>query len=346
MKLYHFTLTFVIIALVIIIVLDIKTDDFKAVIKNKEQIDRNLDAAIDDGAARLVQVDDNNNILINKDAAIESFYISLNSSFHILEDQDAIQKLNLYIPVVIVTMEDGYYIFYSDTYKKSDGSTCLSKRWSEKFPYFYEDEDFIYGFTLGDTVKLYDKNAVLDAEGDQTVYVIDYHDLRTMDEYAAFRTHSPDSILLSEESFTKVKKSVMLDCIESSMAYYASHHNRIASQYGITYNFSLSDIRENEWDESLKTNSMFVVFQGYPYGDETGETYNRVASAAAKINKKEVYYIEQVGWYLVYHRSTCPKLKKEEKILYSEEPFYNVEECVRVGAYAAPCCNKEGAYGG
>jgi hypothetical protein len=340
MKLYHFILVFVLIAISLIIILDIKTNDLNTVINNKKQIEKNLDTAIDDGVSKLVQVDTNNNIIVNKDAAIESFFMSLDSTFGILEDLENREKLNLYIPVVTVTMEDGYYIFYSDEYKEADGNTYVSKRWSEKFHYVYEDNDFIYGFTLGDVVTLYDKNKLLDITGEQSVFQLDYHDLKVNDEYASFRIARPDSILLSDEAFVSIRKATLINCMEKSMAYYTSRHNHIAEQEGITYNFSLPAIREEEWEPYLDTNSMFVVFQGYPYGDKTGETYNRVASAGAKVSKRSVYYLEQKGWYLLYHVSKCPELQKEG-IIFGEEPYYKVETCVATGAYACPVCIKD-----
>jgi hypothetical protein len=339
MKLYHFIILFAIIALAITFVLDIQTADLKAVVNNKEHIDQCLDTAIDDGATSLIQVDNNNNLNINKYAALDSFFVSLYSSFDIISDKDEIQKMDLYIPVVTVTMNDGYYIYYSDTYKSADGKAHLIKKWSEKFPYYYEDSDFIYGFTLEDKVNLYDKNKILDSTGGQTVYKLDFHDLQTKEEYADFRSKRPGSILLSNEAFNSIKKDTFITCIENTMAYYTSRHNSIASQYGITYDFSLPAVGKDEWDYNMQSNSMFVVFQGYPYGDETGETYNRIASAAAKITKNDVYYLEQVGWYLIYHKSTCPKLK-ESGIISSEEPYYSVEACAIAGAYACPYCSK------
>lgn len=343
MKLYHFVLVFVVIAISVLVITDIQTNDLKAVLHNKEQYDRNLDTAIDDAATVLVQVDMNNKLMVNKDAAMESFLYSLYSSYGVLSDPEAREKLNLYIPVALVTMEDGYYIFYSDTYTSGDGYTYVAKRWSEKFPYYYEDSDFIYGFTLGDIVTLYDKNGLLDSSGNQSVFQLDYHELITKDAYKSFRSKRPNSFLLSEESFEEVRKGRLIALLEEGMAYYTSQHNRIARQYGITYNFSLPAVKEAQWEGYLDDISIFVVFQGYPYGDQVGETYNRFASAGAKISKNRVYYLEQKGWYLLYHKSTCLHLN-EDGILFQDTPYYDIETCVKEGAYACPDCIDNGAY--
>jgi hypothetical protein len=342
MRLYHFVLVFVIIAVSIIVFLDIKKNELNTVIDNREQIERNLDTAIDDAATKLVEVDVNNNLVINKEAAINSFFISLDSTFGILSDKESQEKLNLYVPVLIVTIEDGFYVFYSDEYRGADGSTYIAKRWSEKFPYYYEDEDFIYGFRFDDVVNIFDKNNLLGG-GLQAVYTIDYHDFQTKDAFSSFRASRPNSIILNDESYELVRKGAIMKCLEDTMSYYTSRHNLIAGQYGITYNFSLPAANEEEWAPYLDRVSLYVVFQGYPYGNELGETYNRVASAGAKISKHDVFYIEQKGWYLVYHNSGCSELLKEGLII-QDEPYYEAIECIKQGCYACPVCIENGVY--
>lgn len=339
MKLYHYVIIFVIIAMTIIVTIDVKTNNLKAVIENIDQIDNNLDTAIDDGVTKLAEVDNNNNIKINKETAINSFFLSLYATFGVISDKDSQTKFNQYIPVVTITMEDGFYILYSDEYKDSDGYTYITKRWSEKIPYFYEDNDFIYGFTLGDVVTLYDKKNLLSDETSQNIYKCDYHEIQTKDEFVAFRLKRPDSILLNDELFHEVRKSTIIQCIEENMAYYTSRHNRIAKQFGITYNFSLPVIKDEEWAPFLDEVSMYVVFQGYPYGKQLGETYNRIASAGVKVSKKQAYYLEQKGWYLVYHRESCPELKGGGT-LFLDEPLYDIQSCCKKGAYACPICNQ------
>lgn len=342
MKLYHLTLLFVIIFIGSIVITDIKTNQLKAVLENRKQIDRKLDVAIDDGVTSLAQVDGNNNIRISKDAAVKSFFLSLYSAFGILSDKEMQDKLNQYIPCVAVTMEDGFYVFYSNEFTANDGYTYIAKNWSEKFPYSYEDDDFIYCFTLDDVIRLYDKKGILEGTG-ETVYQMDYRDIQTKERYAGFRTARPESVLLSEEAFELVRKSTIISCIENTLAHYTSHHNKIAAQYGITYNFSLPMIREDEWAPYLDDISMFVVFQGYPYGNGTDEFYNRFVSAGAKMTKKKMYYLEQKNWYLIYHKETCTELNKEG-IIFRDTPYYKVEDCAAKGAYACPICNQTGVF--
>lgn len=322
---------------------DVTTNNLKAIIDNRDQIDHNLDTALDDGVTKLAEVDDNNNIIINKDAVVNSFFMSLYSTFAVISDKENQEKLNLYVPVITVMQEDGYYIFYSDEFKGSDGCSYVANRWSEKFPFYYEDSDFIYRFTLGDVIHIYDKNNLLSGGSDIVSYSMDYHDFQTDSAFAAFRTARPSSFLLNDELYNLIRKGTIMNCLENSMAYYTSRHNRIASLNGITYNFSLPSVNEEEWEAYLNDIGMFVVFQGYPFGNGIGETYNKVAAAGAKVTKNEVYYIEQKGWYFIYHRSSCSGLLKSGIIL-RDEPFYDPQECVKLGSYQCPVCFQNGIY--
>lgn len=337
-KLYHFTISFVLIAITYIIISDIRTNNLNAVVNNKKEIDRYIDTAIDDAAIRLIEVGENNQIRINKEKAVDSFMASLYSSFNILSNRDKQNELSLYIPVIIVTVEDGYYIYYYDEYKDHDEYSHAIARWSEKLPYHYEDENFTYGFTLGDNISILDKNGLLDGSGKQKVYEMNYNDIK--EKYSDFNA-TPDHFLLNSEKFNTVRKTIITELIESSMAYYTSHHNMIAANYGITYNFSLPSIRNNKWMPYLDDWGIFILFQGYPYGNEVGEVYNRFASAAAKISKDKLYYIEEVDWYLIYHKGNCNEVN-EISILYRTDPYLTVRECVSEGAYACPECNTRG----
>ena len=338
MRIHNYVIIFVIIAICTFIVIDIKSNNMEPVINNKAQIERNVITAIDDGVGSLVQTDENNKLAIKKDAAVNSFFASLYSSFGVIDDKNSIIKLNQYVPVITITMEDGYYIFYSEEYRASDGYMNVSKRWTEKLPYFYEDENFIYSFTLGEVVTLLDKTNCLGGGLNQCVYSMDFHDVQKKIEYVTYRNNYPGSILLDDEKFNLARKGAIIKSIETTMAYYSSHHNRIAQRYGITYNFSLPVMREDEWAPYLDDVSMYVVFQGYPYGDNVGEVYNRIASSSAKISKNRLYYLEQIGWYYIYHRYNCPELERGGNILF-DEPLYDIESCAMRGAYACQQCN-------
>lgn len=319
---------------------DVKTNNYLAAAKEKENINQSFTQAVNNATKNLVEVDGVDNLTVNRKRAVNDFFMSLYANLDITNNPDKQDLIKRYVPVIAVTYEDGYYLYYSDEYKRSDNYTYISKRWSEKIPYYYEDEDFIYGFTLTDQLTIYDKNGLLDITGEQKVFTLNYHELSTADDYSYFRSQRPESFLLNDESYYLIRKGCITNNIEKSMTYYCNKHNQIAQQFGITYNFAMPVIDNSEWSRSIDNPSIIVVFQGYPYGNEVGDTYNRFAIAGAQINKNKVYYLEQKDWYYIYHRADCTKLKRDG-IIFTDEPYYTIYDVVKKGAYACKLCKPE-----
>lgn len=343
MKLYHFAIIFAVIAITLFTINDVKTNNYVAVAKEEENLDTGFNQAIDDATKYLVEFDGIDNLKVNRKRAVNNFFISMYANLDITNDPEKQKLLKNYVPIIAVTYKDGYYLYYSDLYKGSDNYTYINKRWSEKQPYYYEDDDFVYSFTLSDNLTIYDKNGLLDPSGEQKIFTLDYKDLQTEDEYSSFRSERPDSFLLNDESFYLIRKGCIKDCIEKSMTYYCNEHNLIAKKNGITYNFAMPIIDNSDWTRAIDNPCIIVVFQGYPYGNNINDTYNRYAIAGSQINKNTVYYIEQKSWYFIYHRADCPELKKEGIVLL-DEPLYSVSDCAEKGAYACEECLPSGIH--
>lgn len=338
MKLNHFTIILVVIAITLMVVSDVRTDNYVAVAQEKENLDQCFNKAIDDSTLNLVEIDGIENLIVNRDRAVEEFFKSIYASLDIIDNPEKRELLNYYVPVISVTCEDGYYIYFSDRIKKSDGYSYINKRWTEKRPYVYEDDDFVYGFTMTDTLTIYDKKGLLNPDEIGSVLTLDYHELVYNDLFAAFRSARPDSFLLDNDQFMMIRKQTIISCVEDALSYYCNVHNNIAAQFGISYNFALPVIDNSEWTRTIDNPCIIVLFQGYPYGSGEIEAYNRFVIAGASINRHEVYYLEQKDWYYVYHTEGCAELKKGGIIL-MDEPCHSVTECASKGAYACPYCS-------
>lgn len=337
MKLHHYSIIFVIISLTLFFITDSKIQYISIIKGEKIELDQSFQCAVDNGVLHLVEQDGIAGLTINKERAVTDFFTSLYASLGIMDDVEKQEFLKNYVPIIAVTCEDGYYLYFSDEYVGRDPYTHISKRWSEKVPYTYEDTDFVYGFTLTDIITLYDKNRLLDPNGEQKIFTLDYHELQQNELYSYFRTKRPDSFLLNDNAFYLRRKGYILSAIEESMVYHCNLHNNIARQFGITYNFAMPVTDTSEWMRTIDNPSMLVVFQGYPLIDGGSSTYNRFAFAGARIKKKEVYYLEQKAWYYLYHKKECESLQKEG-IFFLNEPLYTVLDCAKRGAYACPIC--------
>ena len=333
MKAYHFVLIFLIFFIAAVIKTDINIGKLKSIENEKEMLTTDLDSATWDAINNLAESGAYGTNMIKKDDLLNTFFSSLYSSMGIMSDTDAQKEIEMYIPVILLCDTDGYYVYYYDKYKAADGLTYTGRKWSEKMPYYYEDDCFVYRFTLTDYVRIYDKNNLLSA--DQKLTDVDYHEIQTNDIYADFRAAHPNSILLNDETYELAKKGAILKRLEKTMAYYTNNHNDIAQQNGITYHFSFPAGQEKEWAGYIDDVSLLVVFQGYPYGADKNYTFNKIASCGANVIRNTVYYVEKKGWYYLAHNAGCDKLKDSTTVL--DETFDKIEDCIKMGAYCDDC---------
>ena len=284
----------------------------------KERIIYNnaLDGAAEDAVSGLAEYDSADEIYLNKDAAVVCFFQSLYSGFGILEDEERQEWMQLYVPVILMTDEDGYYIYHNYQVTAEDGRHVYQE-WSEKCAYSYVYQKFVFAFTLTDQLR------VLDTESGNC-YEGDFHDLQGQLPEIPF--------LASDTSYQTVRLMAVADCISRSMEYYINHHNRIARDYGISYQFFLPDIPDEDWARTISDVSFMVVFQGYPYESVNGY-YNRVETSAARILKKKYYYITRNSGVLYYHEASCSKVTDKTV------PYESAKECAHLGAYPCPECS-------
>lgn len=284
----------------------------------KERIIYNnaLDGAVEDAVSGLAEYDSGDQVYLNKDAAVEQFFLSLFSGFGILDNEDQQEWMKLYVPVVLVTDEDGYYIYHSYQVTDENGKH-IYQDWSEKMTYSYVYEKYVCSFSLTDRLR------VLDTESWQC-YEGDFHDL--MEQLPEI------SFLADDTSYQTVRQAAVSDCISESMEYYINQHNRIAHDYGISYQFFLPEITDEDWSRSISDVSFMVLFQGYPYESVDG-SYNRVEISAARILKKKYYYITKIEGVLYYHEESCNKVTDRSV------PHETARECAGLGAYPCPDCS-------
>jgi len=334
MKIYHFALIFIIFFVSVVIKTDIKIGKMEEIADEKVTMIESLYTASSDAIECLASAGAFGSNTIKKDEVINTFFASLYSGMGIISDLNAQAEIDLYIPVILLCDNDGYYIYYYEDYEDNTGNTFAKRIWSEKIPYYYQDDLFVYRFSLNDTVSVYDKKNLLpDTVPD--VIVTDYHELQKSDIYQDFRDINSDCIMLQDEKFNLTKKQTMINQLEDVLSYYTNRHNHIAQQNGITYNFAFPHGNEEEWAQYLDDISMIVVFQGYPYGADKNDTLNKIASSGANIIKKEIYYVEEKSWYKLAHKAECPKLLNNTMVM--EDTFDSIEECAKIGAYCDDC---------
>ncbi len=341
MKLSHLSIIFVAIYITIIITADIRVNNVAAIAEAKNDLDFYMDQAIESSVSRLKQMESDSIEVSELNRVADSFFSSMYASLGILSDPVAQEKFRAYVPMIAVTAMNGYFLMYNDKYVAADGYSFISRRWTELKPYYYQDKNLAYRFSLSSDITIFDVNSLLGAGNTTKLYRSTVEEIRSDDSYAEFRNRYLDNFLLDQELFPLVRQQSVVDCLSSDMSWYISKHNEIASNYGITYQFGLP-VDNSNWARTIDSPGIIVVFQGMPLVEGTSRVYNRVAFSGAGIRKDGVYYIEQHGWYYLYHKSGCPLLDGNLNI--RDEHYYSVEECSKLGCYACPVCDPAGVH--
>lgn len=309
MNLNKSALVFVLIYLSLSVVLTIRVEELRDISFEKTEYMKILESAVDDGVFRLVELDKNRNIVLLKENATEQFFASLSSGFGILGNKSKEDKLQLYIPVILITDTDGFYIYYSE--KITGKEAFLKKNWSEKYFFSFEEGDYIYYFTFGTGIKVFDKTKGIVYEGNYGEI-----DLPTA------------ALLRDDERYELIRRNTIINKIQEKMLYYINNHNRIAQEYGIQYHFWLPEVDTDDWYRTIDDIGMLVIFQGYPYR-KSYETFNRYSFSAARMRKSNRYYIIEKDDLKSYHKEGCKEINQEDIV------FYSPEECALQGAF--PC---------
>ncbi len=342
MKLSHLALLFVVILISIVVLSDIRTDNLTAAAEARTDMDYYMNQAMESAVETLKQVENDSIETSDLDRTADCFFSSMYAAMGIISDPVAQQRFRAYIPVIVITTNNGFFIMYNDEYTRSDGHVYITRRWTEQKPFYFKDNDFIYRFTFASQINLYDLNNKLGSVGNERLYKTTVEELRTSNSYSVFRNSFNENFILNHELYPQVRQQAIVNCLEREISWYVSKHNKIASGYGITYHFGLPATDKSDWEQTMEGPGIIIVFQGMPLVEGSNRIYNRVAFSGAGIRKDNLFYIEQKSWYYIYHRAGCALLEGNLEI--REEHYYSVEECSKLGCYACPECDPAGVH--
>lgn len=296
---------------------NIKTRSMESTVFNKLLIDQIVDTAVSDAVSSMVEGIHNNRVIINKDKAIESLYNTLFINFNVMQDKVAQRRILGYLPIIIVVDYDGFYSLVHDEYIGEDGYRRIEPIWQPKMSYAYSDGTYVYSFTLDHYLSVYDINS-------GQFYVGLQEELK--EEISS-------DIIQDNKTFDEVRRRTIINAIEKKMVCGINEHNQIASQYGITYKFSLPVIEKEDWYRTIDDSGMIVFFQGIPLSMD-GEYYNSFALGGAMVTKTSNYYIQEDkdSGISYYHREGCSELTNSSIVMTSRE------KCAISGAYPCDTC--------
>jgi hypothetical protein len=342
MKIEHYVIVFFLAASVLFLVSAYRIQTLEAMDNRTEEYNRNIDQATDDAMNDMIKVTDSFTKDINLDECADGFFNSLFSSFGLVNSPTGQKELAMYIPVMLVTDIDGFYVMH---HSGNSAGSVSAMQWTEKMPYYYsglidDPHDpsaaykFILNYRMGDEVSL-----ALTYRGQTKYYDGKYKYLASLypgdSMISGFcEAASVSGKIFDPKHFDEIRLSAMAYQVSKKMNFYVNEHNAIARSYGISYNFELPESSTDSFARAIDSISLLVIFQGYPYGVGTDDVYSRFSVSGSRLFKVDRYVIEKApDGVSYYHRPGC------SHIVDSSKTYATKKKCAEHGAYPCQYCN-------
>ena len=251
------------------------------------------------------------------------FFEALIAELGLYNDEDGANEANLYVPVLAVTEEEGFYLCVLE--RVTEGSeTLLKRRWTECLPYAFEDTEYVYRFSTGDGVTLIDK-------GTQVQFRTSYSDVTANPVLMAQFAGSP--VFVSEDAFITYRQASIVSSIEKQINIALNKQAYLAGDYGINIMYACPSFIEVIPEDA--TGMFIAMYQGLPSKANVSYTYSGV-KAASFIKEKTYYYVaDPVGsdYWRLAHREGCSHLTGGERERIERDTAVRV-----YGAYGCPDC--------
>ncbi|MEW4372911.1 hypothetical protein [Paenibacillus kandeliae] len=326
MKIINWAIVIVLMVLPMYLILDFRTSAMTVVQREEDKYDAALRAATQDAAAQL-----NTNVSqeyeagygsekyfrANKELALDTFYRSLYLNFGVVNDLTGQGTLNAYLPAIVVTDYDGYYLYVMTEYKGSDGQVQYKHTWRPKKPYAYSDQSGnTINFSLDGFVKVYQRSTGTWIEGRQ----VDLKGKTSVD------------LLNHTDQFEAKRREVIVSSIQQDLQYFINKHNQYASRNGISYIFTLPTIDQEEWTNTIDDIGIIAFLQGIPMGDQAYNNYALGSGRLVKTTSVVGAVDPDTGTKYAYN-ATCTFPYEPQEI------FSNKKEAAAAGYFPKECVN-------
>lgn len=339
MKLTDFALIFVAIFLPIVVLVYVNTS-FVVKSEKQEMYYKNMmNSAINDAVSSMKHIENEDEeidygysgivdkkVSINANTAITTFYNSLSNNFNIANNDLALERLKMYIPVVAILDYDGIYIHSAE--KEESGTISFVTK-----PKVY----YTYSYVLTETMdvntrqKEYNITDINDVDNILNAPLISKHIYQvnfTMDDYITLNVYeiatsgaigemiyskgfyltdnSNNTYLIYEyannllsgdrsklkakiiEHLDDIKQEVIGEISMKEISYAVNKHNDYAEQAGISYTFRFSVESDQAWYETMDGLGMIAIIQGVSLGNRY---LNYKAYSASDLIATTKYYV-------------------------------------------------------
>lgn len=339
MKLTDFSMIFISIFLPIVIIAFVNTSFMVKSEKNEMYYKSIINSATKDAVAAMKQIESEDidygysgivdkKVSINPDAAITTYFNSLANNFGVKGNENALQRLKMYIPVVAVIDYDGIYIHSLE--ETSSGKAEFVTKPKIRYTYSY----IIAKKEINPVTheRGYDIMNVADLENigayellSDVVYEITY----TMDDYVYLNIYKKShfdpnaekinlvvnkgfyltdmannlELVYSEDlpsdvesdlrerivkHLSEMRKDVIARIGMKHISYAINHHNDFTGATGIDYKFTFTVDSDTAWFETMNGIGIISVVQGISLGNRY---LNYKSYSAAELSETRKYYV-------------------------------------------------------
>lgn len=306
MKITDLVLIFIIFTFPFLLILRINEQKINMISYKKMEMNQKIDSSAMDAA---IYIND-----FNKEKVINKFYESFYINLNIDEKSKLKNKIKNFFPVMAIVKNDGFYIKTKKIIKDENGFKKLMSFWTPKLLFTYYKDDIYYNFFIDDKLVVRKDNKIYKGTIDTLVKKLD---------------------ILDKEKLVNKKREIINKTVQQKLNFYLNEYNKISNYLTLNYNFYLPKSKNTDWVNSIKDQSLIIIFQGMKIGN-TNKRYNLVNFSGANISKNENYIvrIDTSTGEKVYHKSDCNELKNiDDKFEY--EIYYSKFNCAKNGA--KPC---------
>ena len=332
MKITNYIIIFVIIMLPFQYINNHKTNAARLTLEKQLLYDAAVDTAVRDAAMALdfnvnqnyeVQYQSRKNIRVNPNEAMKAFWNTLFLNFESKDDPVMQGVLMRYVPIVVIIGYDGFYSYVMERYRNEANETEIKHLFQPKKPYAYSDQHGnSISFTLDDFVSVYERNT----------------DTWHFGRRAEIAPQCPTVPLLQDANlFDQIRRSTIVNSIQSDLEYFINYYNEHATRYGISYTFTLPRIPDEAWNNSIDDVGVLAFFQGLPLGHTT---YNHYAFGGARLVKKtEIKGVTRNSDGVRYYfKNECSSYFTSADYTV-QETFASEKEAAEAGYYPLSCSN-------
>lgn len=264
----------------------------------------------------------------SREKAKEYFFQTLSANFNLHLLQSEIERLQIYVPVLCMIANDGYYICYNQ-FNEQNGENLIENvitplnTWAE----IDSSGIFMVRFTLTDYVELTDRTT-------GKIWKGNYDTL-----YRNLGMPLGLAYMAEKESFYEYRTSTIIAILIDQIEYYINEHNYTVGNTNnpsqeYKYTFTLPEIEGEDWGNLLKYPTCIAFLQGIPVLNQT-KYLNIYAMGGSELSIDRKYTImqDELTGEMIYHRLQCTEKNEKGK------QYRTREECAKKGAFPCELCN-------